>query len=124
MSFQVKNILFSLFWILSLLSFGQEAEFRRLTDSCNKYKNVSFIKTKLYADSALSIANLSGNKKTLAGAYNTLGNIYLDNGNYKKALDQFDIAEKYASISNARKTLGNISNNQALCEERLGNYKE
>ncbi|HWY09686.1 MAG TPA: tetratricopeptide repeat protein [Bacteroidia bacterium] len=85
---------------------------------------IAFSIAKSYADSAVEFAKKAKDDVLFAGAYNSLGNVYLNNGNYAMGLEQFNIAESYARKSGKRQLLAKIINNKALCYERTGNYKK
>ena len=53
-----------------------------------------------YADSSLTIAKLTNDKKLLSSAFLNRGNLYMNDEKYKKALDDILLANKYSEEAN------------------------
>jgi serine phosphatase RsbU (regulator of sigma subunit) len=124
MVLRLKNITFIAVLMLPVFIWSQDPKFQSWIDSSAKYKFVDFITAKNFADSAVALAKDRKDPKMLAVAYNSCGNAFYDNANYKSALEQFDLAEPFARVAKLKGVLAKIINNQALCYERMGQYKK
>jgi len=124
MVFPLRNTFFAFFILIVVSIRGQYERFYAWCDSSAKHKTSAGDIATLYADSAMSYAREKNDPVILAGAYNAVGNAYLNKGHYQLALDQFKLGEKYARLKNKRQLLAKIINNKALCYERMGNYKK
>ncbi len=114
---------FVIFLVSSCFSgISQQQLFDRYNDSANANKKISYVKAKLFIDSALAIAKKSNTSELLARAYNTMGIIDESNGKYTSAMEYYAEAEKYALLLPDKTILAKVYNNQGISLERLGDF--
>jgi len=79
--------------------------------------------TKYYKEKALSKAIFSGNEQTIAAAYNTSGNYYMDHNDLMRAEKDFHKAYEIAAKNEFYAIMSDALSGLSLIKYRRGNYK-
>ena len=78
----------------------------------------------IYAKNALEIAKKNKFKKGIAYAYNNIGNIFSEKGDFQKALENYQISLSIRQEINDKKGIAISYNNYGIVYEAQGNYVE
>jgi two-component system, NarL family, sensor kinase len=95
-----------------------------LSDLCWEYRFVSADKALDYGNQALDLSKKLRYKKGIAQAFNDMGIIYIDRGNYTEALDFFNSAMKIRTALNDSSGIASLYNKIGIVYQKQDKLKE